>query len=208
MNAAEPSAARQPVDARFPDVAYVPLRHREQTGFVRVICGDVALAWPKPGELERIAEWLRRDALRQPLGFPLAPTLHQVQRGYLPDLTGGFEPVEFLVIHLRGVSSALPFGFLVIYERRGLGRPHLELDLVVAEAHLSSVPRIRRIRLAVLAVLFAVRGAETVSWVRRHRPSVETTVDRERYRRSLERRAEAGHDLPEVVLEGREGRSW
>lgn len=170
--------------------------------------------WPNENETELIAGWFRRPEIHRALGFPVPPRRRHLRLSVLPDLTGGTEPVELLVVRHRPDGVAI--GFLVVYEERGAGRPDLELDLAIAcEEHRGDPILVRRIKLCVLSYLFAVRGAERVSWVRRKRdPGSDpggprlfprrgrpVVVTPERFRRWLQRLAAGGDSsLPVLCL--------
>jgi hypothetical protein len=186
------------------------------TGFLAARLGEIEIRWPTTQELELMADWFRCPEVHRALGFPLPPGIEHLRFSVLPDLTGGTEPVDLLIVHHLPESE--PIGFLVVYA--ALGHAAFELDLAIASPeHLGEPLRIRRIELCVLGYLFAIRGADRVVWERRKRDPDEpeeraerpglfprqgrpVVVTRERFRRMLRARATAGgsEELPTLLL--------
>lgn len=186
------------------------------TAFLSARLGEIEIRWPTQDELELMADWFRRPEIHRALGFPLPPRLEHLQLSVLPDLTGGTEPVDLLIV--RHLPDRSPIGFLVVYE--ALGGGNYELDLAIASRQRRGDPLlVRKIELCVLGYLFAVRGAERVVWERRKRgpgePDAEkerprifprqgkpVVVTLERFRRMLRARAAGSEELPTLFLDG------
>lgn len=196
----------------FEGQPYLSLRRRHEAGLQRATYRGVEIRPPCAQEIGLIAAWFGRPEVFQALGYPRAPDRRCLQRSLLPDLTGTFERVEMLMAAEHPSGKA--FGFLLVYECRGAGRPFQELDLAIAEEfRQGGAARVRRVKVAVLSYLFAVCGARRVSWVRRKRArDARRTVCRRRgrgvrigrqqFRRMLERlEKEPGErGLPSIVL--------
>jgi len=95
-----------------------------------------------------------------------------------------------------------PLGFLVVYEDRHAGDADQEIDFGIVNPELEGRPElIRQVRRCILAYLFTVRRAASVSWNRRARSSTtceglrisragrEVRVSRQDFVRQLQRSA-------------------
>ncbi len=147
--------------------SYVPIRDRTAGPSVGVEYDGVIVRTMEGHDRPRVASWLSQPEVHGPLGFARSIPEAAIARGVVPDLTGGMESVEYLAVERK--ASAEPIGFIVCYECRRPGDPEQEVDFALPDPADGTVGTVRAIRTAMLAYLFAVRGASAVRWVRRRR---------------------------------------
>ena len=172
-------------DLVYSNRSYIPLRFRRKIGFSKVIhtlnkslkfkqrgrkdrIGNVKvleMKWPDENERERIVKWCRREDIYRAFGSKRPPAADYIRRSRLPNGSGSFEPVEFLMV--RDHSTHRPIGFFIVYEVRHVNQIYPEIDFALTEDKLlGSAVLIRHIKICILSYLFIICGALLVKWQR------------------------------------------
>jgi hypothetical protein len=166
MNVSE--EIQYPIDHKFDfdSVSYVPIKFCKRTGFSRIVYENVEIRWPEEDEIDLIAKWCKRPDIFLAFGFSRPIARNYIKKSILPDLTGTTEHVEFLIIN--DLLNRKSIGFLIVYEGHKFRDPNQEIDFAITNnKYLGSTALVRNIKICILTYLFAVRGAETVHWIRR-----------------------------------------
>jgi hypothetical protein len=167
------------VDANydFNKIFYVPIRFHKRTGFAKIIYSNIELRWPNKHEMTLIAQWFTNEEIYRAFGFSRPPSPANIENSMLPDLTAReryLEAVEFLVVRDHSRDKAI--GFFVVFESHRRADPNQEIDFaVVDENYRGQVGLLRKIEICILCYLFAVRGAQSVFWVRRKQEVAEAS---------------------------------
>ncbi|MDZ7361173.1 MAG: hypothetical protein ONB46_10655 [candidate division KSB1 bacterium] len=153
----------------FDKIAYVPIQFHKRTGFSHITYSNIELRWPNNHEMTLIAQWFKNEDVYRAFGFSRPPSQANIENSVLPDLTAReryLEAVEFLVVRDHSRDKAI--GFFVVFESHRRADPNQEIDFaVVDENYRGQVGLLRKIELCILSYLFAVRGAQSVFWIRR-----------------------------------------
>ncbi|MFQ5631358.1 MAG: hypothetical protein ACE5I1_21505 [bacterium] len=154
----------------FESVHYVPVRFHKRTQFCKAVYKNIDLSWPNRDEISVIADWFKREDIYRAFGFTRPPLERHIQKSRLPDNTGRFDCVEFLLI--KDIRNNRNIGFIVAYARIKGKAPHQEIDFTLADGDLrGNTSLLLDIKICMLTYFFAVRGVQTVFWVRRKKIS-------------------------------------